>query len=215
MTARANTVPPIPEPSGAHDVPFQRAMRLADTPPAVVKAPPAMRSPLGSTARASTRGELPPLMPEPRADQAPVAGSYSAMLFASTLPPAAVNWPPTTSLGVCGPGPSGSHIVVARTWPLVPGNDAVVGSKGCQAGVHCAEAARGPAMLTSRANSATKDARVGRSEVGTGMEAVPQRSRGAYRDSTPCASTIRGACRPGVSPGTCPEEVHCPARRRA
>jgi hypothetical protein len=48
------TSPFIPVPSADHDAPFHRAMRLAVTPPAVVKKPPAIRSPLGSTARAQT-----------------------------------------------------------------------------------------------------------------------------------------------------------------
>src|SRR5215210_2836274 len=64
------------------------AMRLADTPPAVVKVPPIYTSPLPPRAMAYTR----PLAPVPRADQA--LPSNLAMLFAGT-PPAVVKAPPT------------------------------------------------------------------------------------------------------------------------
>src|SRR5262245_52448517 len=49
---RVLTVPLMPVPSCDHDAPFQRAMLFAATPPAVVKLPPATRSPFGSVVRA-------------------------------------------------------------------------------------------------------------------------------------------------------------------
>ena len=43
----ASTYPFAPGPSGDHDVPFQRAILFAATPPAVVNQPAAIRSPFG------------------------------------------------------------------------------------------------------------------------------------------------------------------------
>src|SRR3954468_15701280 len=43
-----------PVPSADHDEPFQRAMALTAAPPMVINLPPAMTSPLGSAASAST-----------------------------------------------------------------------------------------------------------------------------------------------------------------
>jgi hypothetical protein len=77
----------IPVPSADHDVPFHRAMRFAVTPPAVVNTPPAIRSPLGSTARAYTVS----FIPVPSADHD--VPFHRAMQFAVT-PPAVVKKPP-------------------------------------------------------------------------------------------------------------------------
>src|SRR5262249_59248918 len=66
------------------------AMRWAAPPPAVVKLPPAIRSPLDATARAKTLLSI----PVPRADHA--EPFQRAMWFAAT-PPAAVKSPPATT----------------------------------------------------------------------------------------------------------------------
>src|SRR3990170_1340711 len=50
----ALTRPSIPEPSGDHAPPLQRATWLAPTVPATVKSPPATRSPFASVAKART-----------------------------------------------------------------------------------------------------------------------------------------------------------------
>src|SRR5258706_5752218 len=62
---RWNDGPATPAPSGLQTLPFQLAIELALTPPAVVKSPPAITSPLGRTATAFTVTG----MPLPRADQ--------------------------------------------------------------------------------------------------------------------------------------------------
>jgi hypothetical protein len=66
-----------------------------------------------------------------------------ATLFAAAVP-ATVKLPPMTRRAVIGPGPSGSHVVMAFTIlamytdPFVPGTPAVLGSKGCHRGWHWA-----------------------------------------------------------------------------
>src|SRR5436190_994492 len=104
----------VPDPRADHAEPFQRAMRLAGAPPAVVKRPPATRSPPDSAARALT--EL--FTPEPKADHWPVARSNAAMLVIRF--PAAVKEPPSTRRAGAGPAPSGSHMVAARGSAFVP-----------------------------------------------------------------------------------------------
>src|SRR5215213_4941725 len=81
------TPPPMPLPSGDQLRPFQRAMLLALTPPAVVNPPPAYTSPLFVTSMSSTQ----PSVPLPRADHA--LPFQRAMLFTGT-PPAVVKYPP-------------------------------------------------------------------------------------------------------------------------
>ncbi|HEX5054546.1 MAG TPA: hypothetical protein VFZ65_22405 [Planctomycetota bacterium] len=76
-------------PNPDHDVPFQRATSIAGALPAVVKSPPATRSPFGSNMSASTR----PFMPAPNADHE--VPFQRAMLLA-VPPPAIVNEPPAT-----------------------------------------------------------------------------------------------------------------------
>ena len=49
----------MPEPSGNHDVPSQRAIALALTVPTFVNLPPMTRSPLGITAVAKAKALLP------------------------------------------------------------------------------------------------------------------------------------------------------------
>src|SRR6185503_10303088 len=94
-TAKAPTNGPktsdIPDPSADQLMPFQRAMRLALTPPAVVNPPPATTSPLGVVARARTQSFTPEPSPEPSADQ--LVPFQRAMRLALT-PPAVVNEPP-------------------------------------------------------------------------------------------------------------------------
>src|SRR5262245_15801185 len=68
---------PIPEPSADQFVPFQRAIRFALTPPAIVNVPPATRSPFGNVVRADT---APLVQPVPSADQP--APSHRAVLLA-------------------------------------------------------------------------------------------------------------------------------------
>src|SRR5262249_31105052 len=88
-TARALTdgvpFPDTPAPRLDHAVPFQRATRLADVPPAVVNVPPATTSPLGRAASALT----PPGMPEPMASHAP----FQRAMLVTSVPPALVNVP--------------------------------------------------------------------------------------------------------------------------
>src|SRR5579862_1348041 len=83
----------MPVPRGAQDEPFQRAMRLALTPPAEVNRPPAIKSPLGSMVSAYTSGLNRPPVPMPNGAQ--VEPFQRAMWLALT-PPAEVNWPPAT-----------------------------------------------------------------------------------------------------------------------
>src|SRR5262245_3375102 len=84
-----NPETPVPRADQAFVAGEYRAMLFAGTPPAVVKVPPAMMSPLGSTAIAPTG----PPVPDPKADQVSVAGEYRARLSAET-PPAVVKEPP-------------------------------------------------------------------------------------------------------------------------
>jgi hypothetical protein len=79
----------MPVPSAAHVLPFHRAMLLTVIPPAVVKVPPATKSPLGITVSVSTS----PFIPVPSADQ--VLPFHRAILLTVT-PPAVVNLPPAT-----------------------------------------------------------------------------------------------------------------------
>src|SRR5262249_13109816 len=106
-------------PNADHAEPFQRAMPLTATPPAVANLPPATRSPLGSVVSAKTN-ELASPSPVPSADHCPVAGSNAAILFAATFP-ATVNWPAITRWPDIWPGPAGAQIVIADTVPFVPG----------------------------------------------------------------------------------------------
>src|SRR5215204_3610686 len=59
---------PLPTPTADHALPFQRAMLLATTPPAVMKDPSMYTSPLWAMARAVTRVYWSPPKPLPRAD---------------------------------------------------------------------------------------------------------------------------------------------------
>src|SRR5262245_15052918 len=103
---RDNTWSFMPEPNDDQPAPFQRAIRLALTPPAVVNPPPATKSPFGNAASASGA----PFIPEPNADQ--LVPSHRAMRLAGT-PPAVVNQPPATR------SPLGSSIS-APTLSFVP-----------------------------------------------------------------------------------------------
>src|SRR3954471_22100346 len=68
-TARERTLSLRPAPRGDHDVPSQRAMLCAATPPAGVKVPPASRSPFGSPTSESTyEVEWGAPMPAPKGD---------------------------------------------------------------------------------------------------------------------------------------------------
>src|SRR5688572_30516976 len=79
----------MPEPSGDHAVPFHCATQLAETPPAVVKKPPATTSPLASPVTALTIA----FIPEPNGDHA--VPFQRAMRLAPT-PPAIVKSPAAT-----------------------------------------------------------------------------------------------------------------------
>jgi len=71
-SASASTSPSKPAPSGAKELPFQRAMQFAATPPAVKKSPPTIRS-LPTTRRARPLPAMPgkkPPRPLPHGDQA-------------------------------------------------------------------------------------------------------------------------------------------------
>src|SRR5512140_2577235 len=86
----------MPAPRRDQAVPFQRATLIEVTPPALVKSPPAMRSPLGITAIAHTPelfGAGAPETPPPSDDQA--APSQRAMPF-TVIPSAVVKFPPAT-----------------------------------------------------------------------------------------------------------------------
>src|SRR5688572_17073353 len=86
----------MPPPSADQLVPFQRAMRFAARPPALVKSPPATSAgPLPSSWTASASTEADAFIPLPSADQA--FPSHCAMQLAGT-PPALANAPPATSL---------------------------------------------------------------------------------------------------------------------
>src|SRR5262245_50377019 len=98
--------------------------------PALPNIPPATRCPLGNTASAITDGCHAEPTPAPNAVHEPVAGSYAAMPRVSTVP-TRVNSPPTTTSGVSGPAPSGSHVIAAYTLPFAP----VQPAPGC----HCRE----------------------------------------------------------------------------
>jgi hypothetical protein len=71
--------PEIPEPKADQELPFQRAMLVADTPPAIVKLPPAYKL-VPDTAIAETV----PFIPEPNA--AHKRPFHSATLLANILP---------------------------------------------------------------------------------------------------------------------------------
>lgn len=109
-TAKASTYPlspcsENPDPSGDHEEPFQRAMPFDNTPPAVAKIPPATRSPLGNTERASTV----PFIPDPSgAHEEP---SHRAIPF-DIEPPAVLKEPLATI------SPLGS-VVRASTAPSI------------------------------------------------------------------------------------------------
>src|ERR1051325_5525752 len=96
----------IPLLSDCQFVPFHWAMRLALTPPAVVKWPPAIRLPF-YTVSASTLSFIPP----PSACQ---VVPFQAAMFDAVVSPATVKVPPTTNRGGEGLAPSGSHVVVAQ-----------------------------------------------------------------------------------------------------
>src|SRR5689334_23275368 len=90
MTPRTPTLLFIPLPRPDQDVPFQRAMWLAGTPPAVVNIPPATSSPLGRIVRAPTSKSV----PLPRPDQ--VVPFQRATLLAANPPATLAKRPPTT-----------------------------------------------------------------------------------------------------------------------
>src|SRR5262249_41626024 len=90
-----------------HAVPFQRAMRLQATPPAIVNLPAATMSPFSIRASADTCW----LQPVPRDDH--VLPLQRAMSLA-VMPPAEVNRPPTTTL------PSGSVNSASTLVPAMP-----------------------------------------------------------------------------------------------
>ena len=94
----------MPLPSVCHVAPFQRAIRLTVTPPAVVKPPPAISSPL-KTVRARTS----PFIPLPSGCQ--LVPFQRAIRFAPT-PPAVVNDPAAIS--------SPLKTAKARTSPFMP-----------------------------------------------------------------------------------------------
>src|SRR5262245_39285802 len=56
---------PVPVPSGDHELPFQRAMLIAATPPAVANKPPATTSPLGRVVSALTDSKKLQAIPVP------------------------------------------------------------------------------------------------------------------------------------------------------
>src|SRR5688572_30662177 len=80
----------MPEPSGDHMLPSQRAMRFTAIPPMVEKPPPATRSPFGSASSAETE---PPNAPWPSGDH--VDPFQRAILF-TVVPPELEKLPPAT-----------------------------------------------------------------------------------------------------------------------
>jgi hypothetical protein len=108
FVVRAITVPAKPVPTADHAVPFQRAMPVALTPPAFVKAPPTYKS-FPNSARAMTSPLTPGLGAMPTVCQ---LVWYLAM-FVAAAPPAWVKIPPAYTI------PSGAA-AIARTNPLVP-----------------------------------------------------------------------------------------------
>jgi hypothetical protein len=111
---------PIPAPRADQDVPFHLAIRLAVTPPAVVKLPAAYKLPLESIARLST------LPPAPSAEVTPVesadhdAPSHLAILLTVT-PPATIKLPPAYRL----PDESTSRAETALSMPVPNADHAV------------------------------------------------------------------------------------------
>ena len=128
--ASAVTIWPPQPASGAQAVPFHRARLAAGTPPADWNWPPAIRSPLASTVRAST----PPPLPMPVPSGAHVLPFHRAILVAGA-PPGTVNVPPTTTspFGMVTaarpppgkPPPSGLHAPVVGSQLAMPSAIAV------------------------------------------------------------------------------------------
>ncbi len=82
-----------PEPRADQVEPFHRAMRFAETPPAVVKLPPAYKFPLPSKAIA-LHASVPvtvPANPVPRADH---PEPFQRAIRFAVIPPAVVKKPP-------------------------------------------------------------------------------------------------------------------------
>jgi hypothetical protein len=112
-------MPPIPESSADQLLPAHLAMPLAAPPPAVVKEPPAYRSPPDTASACTASAYTQLLIPEPSADQ--LLPSHLAMFLAG-LPPAVVKLPPaytsppdTASAATSGsppiPEPSGDQLL--------------------------------------------------------------------------------------------------------